>query len=49
MRMLGSVRLGSNKRITVPDGVIKGLKIDEDDFMLFYEDKGVIIIKGEKG
>jgi len=49
MRMLGSVRLASNRRITLPDELVETLKIGEGDFILFFEDKGTVIVKMEKG
>jgi hypothetical protein len=49
MRMLGSVRLASSKRITVSDALVDALRIGEGDFILFYEDKGTVIVKGQKG
>lgn len=49
MRMLGSVRISTNKRVTVPDELLDALKIKVGDFVLFYEDKGTVTARGEKG
>jgi len=49
MRLLGSVELTTHNRITMPSKLVKALKIGEGDFLLFYEDKGVVTVKVEKG
>jgi bifunctional DNA-binding transcriptional regulator/antitoxin component of YhaV-PrlF toxin-antitoxin module len=49
MRLLGTVELGTNKRITVPQKLVDALKMKEGDYIQFFEDKGVITVTAMKG
>jgi len=50
MRLLGTVEVMTNKRVTIPNKLLDVLKAKEGDFLLFYEDDdGKIIVKMEKG
>ena len=50
MRLLGTVEVMTNKRITLPGKLMEKLKAKEGDFLLFYEDEGgKIVVKMEKG
>jgi AbrB family looped-hinge helix DNA binding protein len=49
-RLLGTVEVMTNKRITIPSKLLDTLKAKEGDFLLFYEDdNGKVIVKMEKG
>lgn len=50
MRLLGTVEVMTNKRITIPNKLMEALNAKEGDFLLFYEeDNGKVTIKREKG
>lgn len=49
-RLLGTVEVMTNKRITIPSKLLDTLKAKEGDFLLFYEDdSGKVIVRMEKG
>ena len=50
MRLLGTVEVMTNKRVTLPNKLLESLKAKGGDFLLFYEDdSGKIVVKMEKG
>ena len=50
MRRLGTIKIFTNKRITIPEDLLKVLKVEEGDFLDFYEsDDGTVIVRMEKG
>jgi bifunctional DNA-binding transcriptional regulator/antitoxin component of YhaV-PrlF toxin-antitoxin module len=50
MRLLGTIEVMTNKRITIPSKLLDTMKAKEGDFLLFYEDDdGKVVVKMEKG
>jgi len=49
-RLLGAVEVGTNKRVTMPAKLLDTLKVEDEDFLLFYEDsEGNIVVEAQKG
>jgi bifunctional DNA-binding transcriptional regulator/antitoxin component of YhaV-PrlF toxin-antitoxin module len=49
MKLLGSIQLTTNKRLTIPQNLLDVLEIGEGDFLMFYEDEGTVIVKKAEG
>ena len=47
MKLLGMVEFGTNKRMTLPKKVVELLGLESGDFIIFYEDKGAVVMKTE--
>lgn len=50
MRRMGTVKVQTNKRVTLPDDVIKSLEIEDGDYLDFYQsDDGKVVVEMVKG
>lgn len=49
MKMLGTVEVSTNRRITVPEKVMAALNIEEGDYILFIQEKDTVSLKAMKG
>lgn len=45
MKLLGTVELGTNNRMTLPTRAVESLRIKQGDILLLYDDKGALVIK----
>jgi bifunctional DNA-binding transcriptional regulator/antitoxin component of YhaV-PrlF toxin-antitoxin module len=49
MRLLGSIQLTTNKRLTIPQNLLDVLDVREGDFLMFYENEGTVIVQKAEG
>jgi len=48
-KMLGSIEVMTNNRITLPRKLVSALKAKDGDFLLFYEENGEITVIRQPG
>jgi len=49
IKLLGTIEVTTNQRVTVPKRLKSALDVHDGDFLLFYEDGGKVVVKSEKG
>ncbi len=49
MKLLGSIELSSNNRVTLPAKAVESVGFDQGMILLVYEDKGRLILKKPSG